>query len=179
MLTQPKNTGFLIDGFQCKLPWKSLPKRHRTFLVHLVFVTFPWKLSQLLFGERFLYYWIRNNWPYPAPTKYHRQARNWLPLSTGREKSGRTAERFWGLIPRRWCRPCLFLKVLSGTMAAIHPWWGCMYFNVVKENGRPHLLGAESVVRHWHPVRLPAQPLIERLMQVFCICFAGVWSLER
>ena len=46
MFTQPKNTGFLIDGFQCKLPWKSLPKRPKTFLVHLVSVTFPWKLSQ-------------------------------------------------------------------------------------------------------------------------------------
>jgi len=63
-------------------------------------------------------------------------------------------------------RRCLFLYALGGTMAAIHPWWGCMYFNAVKENGRPHRLDVESLVgqrRLRQPVveSFVAQPLLE------------------
>ena len=64
-----------------------------------------------------------NNWHHRAPTKYRRQARNWLCLPTGKEKSGRMAGRpmasqslsflliLGGLIPRRWCLPDLCQSV--------------------------------------------------------------------
>ena len=63
-------------------------------------------------------------------------------------------------------------------MAAIHPWWGCMYFNVVKENGRPHLLGGEPVVRFpLMPVLL--SPLPQPWMKCSVFGIAGIYNLER